>query len=288
MSGRHAGQTATRKRLVRIATVSAVAAVPLGVVAAGAASADTTSPLDTSAVTGLLGGSDSGSGSLLGNLPVVGSLPVVGGLVGTVTGAAGSVSSDTPAAGVLSSASNDSSGLPVVGGLLSNTPAAGVLGTVTGLASNGPASGVLGTVTGLTSGGGAAGVGGLVGGLTSGGLGGVVNGLGLQGVTDTLKPVTDTVNGLLNGVTGNGGLLGLGNITNGLLGGLLGGGGNACATDDNGGHHSGGGNNDGYENEALPHTGGNSDMTALLLCSGLGMAGAGVTLVARRRGGLGA
>lgn len=38
---------------------------------------------------------------------------------------------------------------------------------------------------------------------------------------------------------------------------------------------------------ALPKTGGNADLTALLLCAGLAVAGTGVTLVTRRRGGLG-
>jgi hypothetical protein len=37
---------------------------------------------------------------------------------------------------------------------------------------------------------------------------------------------------------------------------------------------------------ALPHTGGNADMTAMLLCAGLGVAGTGVTLVTRRRNSL--
>lgn len=34
---------------------------------------------------------------------------------------------------------------------------------------------------------------------------------------------------------------------------------------------------------ALPHTGGNADLTAMLLCAGLAAAGTGVTLVTRRR-----
>lgn len=38
---------------------------------------------------------------------------------------------------------------------------------------------------------------------------------------------------------------------------------------------------------ALPKTGGNADMTALLLCAGLAVAGTGVTLVTRRRNALG-
>jgi len=37
---------------------------------------------------------------------------------------------------------------------------------------------------------------------------------------------------------------------------------------------------------ALPHTGGNADLTAMLLCAGLGVAGTGVTLVTRRRNSL--
>ncbi|MGQ0625991.1 MAG: LPXTG cell wall anchor domain-containing protein [Sporichthyaceae bacterium] len=39
---------------------------------------------------------------------------------------------------------------------------------------------------------------------------------------------------------------------------------------------------------ALPHTGGNANMTAMLLCAGLAAAGTGVTLVTRRRNGMGA
>lgn len=35
---------------------------------------------------------------------------------------------------------------------------------------------------------------------------------------------------------------------------------------------------------ALPHTGGNADLTAMLLCAGLAVAGTGVTMVTRRRG----
>jgi hypothetical protein len=37
---------------------------------------------------------------------------------------------------------------------------------------------------------------------------------------------------------------------------------------------------------ALPHTGGNADLTAMLLCAGLAVAGTGVTLVTRRRNAL--
>lgn len=38
-----------------------------------------------------------------------------------------------------------------------------------------------------------------------------------------------------------------------------------------------------YENTSLPHTGGDADLTALLMCAGLAVAGTGVTLVSRRR-----
>jgi hypothetical protein len=154
-----------------------------------------------------------------------------------------------------------------------------VLNTVTGATANTPLAGVLNTVTGTVT-----------HTLSSGnpvdGLGGVVNGLGLQGLTDTLKPVTNTVNGLLNPILGNGGLLG--GLTGGLLGGLLGGNQPGDSNVTTGEPTVASTTGDDVSNTALPHTGANSDATALLLCSGLGLAGAGVTLVTRRRGGIGA
>jgi hypothetical protein len=280
--------TASRKRFIRIATVSAVAAVPMGVAMAGHAAAD---GLDTGSISGL--------GSAL---PGVGNLPIVGGSDG-ITGA---VTNLVPLAGVL--------GATPLGSVAGSSPTAAgssIAQDPTSVLSQLPVSpsSALDPVSSLPV------VGSLAGtathaagghGLPSlsdpvGGLGSVIDGLGLKGVTDTLKPVTGTVDGLLNGVTGNsgllggvlggnnscangGGLLGLGSV----VGGLLGSGG--CAGDhvrDNGGNDHSGDNGD-FQNDALPHTGGDSNMTALLLCSGLGLAGAGVTLVARRRGGIGA
>src|SRR3978361_466979 len=73
MSGRHAGYSATQKRMFRIAAVSAVA-VPLGVVAAGSACAGV-----LPAVPGLDSSSASSATDLLSSTPV-------GGLTGVVTG----------------------------------------------------------------------------------------------------------------------------------------------------------------------------------------------------------
>lgn len=39
-----------------------------------------------------------------------------------------------------------------------------------------------------------------------------------------------------------------------------------------------------FENSSLPRTGGDADLTALLMCAGLAVAGTGVTLLSRRRG----
>jgi hypothetical protein len=254
-------------RRLAIVTAASVIALPLGIALAGSASAADSGPLgglpvDTSAITSLLGGAGGGT------LPVVGDLPVVGGLLGGVTG--GTSAADPTAA--LSAVTNAAKG----------TPAEGVVDAVTGIAGGADAKSIKSAATPDV-------VSGLLGGSNSnslpivGGLlgntsnlpvvGGLVDSLGLG---DVLDGVLGTVGGLLGTVTG---------IVGGVTGGLLGGG-----IDDsdpsNGGHghsHHGGGGGDSYQETALPHTGGNADATALLICAGLATAGTGVTLVSRRR-----
>lgn len=262
MSGRHAH---IRRRMA-LATAAAVVALPLSVAIAGSASAADSGPLgglpvDASAVTGLLGNSG---------------LPVVGDLLGGVTGGTSSTDPTAAIAPVTSAVDSATAG----------TPAAGVLQAVTGVAGGGKSaqsiksaatpdvvSGLLSDPTKSVSG------------ITGGNLP-VVGNLGggaLAPVTGLLAPVTglvdslgvgDLVGGLLGTVTG---------LVDGVTGGLLG---NGIDTDEPSSHHShdsrGG---DDYETSALPHTGANTDATALMLCAGLAVAGTGVTLVSRRRRG---
>jgi hypothetical protein len=275
MSGRHAH---TRCRIA-IVTAATVVALPLGIGLAGSAHAADSGPLgglpvDTSAITGLLGGATGGT------VPVVGSLPVVGDLLGGVTGGT-SAADPTAALAPVTSA---------VDGATAGTPAAGVLDAVTGIGGGNSAKSIKSAATPDA-------ISGLLGGATSGSLpvvgdlpvvGGLVSDNGvLAPVTGLLAPVTglvdslglgDVVGGLLGTVTG---------LVDGVTGGLLGGSGDDSDGSDHDGsdhHHSNGGSND-YEETALPHTGGNADATALLICAGLATAGTGVTLVSRRRRG---
>jgi hypothetical protein len=255
------GRKAHTRRIALIAAASVIA-LPLGVALAGSAHAADSGPLgglpvDTSAITGLLGGG--------GTLPVVGDLPVVGGLLGGVTGG--------------TSAADPTAALSAVTGAAKGTPAEGVVDAVTGITGGADAKTISSAATpdvvsGLLGGSsnGLPVVGGLLGNTSSlPVVGGLVDSLGLG---DVLDGVLGTVGGLLGTVTG---------IVGGVTGGLLGGG-----IDDsepsNGGHgHSHGNGGDSFEETALPHTGGNADATALLICAGLATAGTGVTLVSRRR-----
>lgn len=184
-------------------------------------------------------------------------LPVVGGLVGT-------------------------DGLPVVGGLLGGGA--------------GPVGGALGTVSGLPVVGGlAGGTDGVTDGVTDGLLGDVLDLDVLDSVTslvdleNVLSTVTDLVNidDILKTVTD---LVDLNDLLDLNLDKLI----NLPvkinspsvkgATKDSsvkGAKHST------VKAGALPHTGGNADLTAMLLCAGLAVAGTGVTMVTRRRNALG-
>ncbi|HEY2831844.1 MAG TPA: hypothetical protein VGJ14_05415 [Sporichthyaceae bacterium] len=266
MSGRHAH---TRRRLALV-TAATVIAMPLGVAMAGSAHADTLGGLG-----GLLGGGTS-------SLPVVGGalgnsgLPVVGDLLGGVTGGSSAADPTAALAPVTSAVDSATAG----------TPAAGVLDTVTGLAGGGTSAKAISSaatpdaISGLLSNP----TGGL-GSVTGGNLP-VVGNLGggaLAPVTGLLAPVTglvdslglgDLVGGLLGTVTG---------LVDGVTGGLLGNGIDTDEPSSHGSHDSRGG--DDFEETALPHTGANTDATALMLCAGLAVAGTGVTLVSRRRRG---
>jgi hypothetical protein len=245
-------------RRLAIVTAASVIALPLGIALAGSASAADSGPLgglpvDTSAITGLLGGSTGGT------------LPVVGDLLGGVTG--GSSAADPTAA--LSTVTNAAKG----------TPAEGVVAAVTGVTGGADAKSIKSAATPDV-------VSGLLGGSTNGlpVVGGVLGNtknlpvvgplVDSLGLADVVDGVLGTVGGLVGTVTG---------IVGGVTGGLLGGGIDS-GEPSNGGHghsHSNGG--DSFQETALPHTGGNADATALLICAGLATAGTGVTLVSRRR-----
>jgi hypothetical protein len=254
MSGRHA-----HTRRIALVAAASVIALPLGIAMAGSAHAADSGPLgglpvDTSAVTGLLGNSG---------------LPVVGDLLGGVTG--GTAATD-PTAAVSSVTSQ-------VASAAKGTPAEGVVQAVTGITGGADAKSIKSAATPDV-------VSGLLGGDATKNLPivGDLGGGALAPVTGLLAPVTglvdslglgDVVGGLLGTVTG---------LVDGVTGGLLGSGDDSDSYDhsDNGGHHHSKGGDD-YEATALPHTGGNSDATALLICAGLATAGTGVTLVSRRR-----
>jgi LPXTG cell wall anchor motif len=260
MSGRHA-----HTRRLALVTAATVIALPLGVAMAGSAHAADGGigglPVDASAVTGLLGSSG---------------LPIVGGLLGGVTGGNSAADPTAALSSVTSAADAATAG----------TPAAGVLQSVTGLAGGGNSakaiksaatpdaiSGLLSNPTG--------GLGSVTGGNlpvvgdlgNTAGLGGVVS--TVTGLTDTLG-LGDTVGGLLGTVTG---------LVGGVTGGLLGGGIDSGDPSVHSGHQHDGRGGDDFEETALPHTGANTDATALMLCAGLAVAGTGVTLVSRRRRG---
>jgi len=260
--------TASRKRLLRAAAASAVA-VPLGVIAANSAFAldlpslpgtDTTPVGNVLAVspTGVLGTAAStlqNPTSAVGTVTGAATNTPAGGLVGTVTGAAanptGIASNPTGVAGRLVSQTP-------AGGLVSQTPAGSLTRQLPAVPDPGNAVSTVKHATDDPTG--------------NLGLGGVVNSLGLG---DTVHGVTGTVGGLINPILGGD-----------LLGGLLG---------DKKGNHEKDARDNGElavnhegDSSELPHTGGNGDMTALLLCAGIGLAGAGTTLIARRRGGIGA
>jgi hypothetical protein len=247
-----------------LATAATVVALPLSVALAGSASAADSGPLgglpvDASAVTGLIGNSG---------------LPVVGDLLGGVTGGTSSTDPTAAVSGLTSQ----------VSGAAKGTPAEGVVDAVTGITGGSSAQSIKSAATPDM-------VSGLlsdpthsVSGVTGGDLpvvGNLHNGP-LAPVTGLLAPVTglvdslgagDLVGGLLGTVTG---------LVDGVTGGLLG---NGIDTDypSHHSHDSRGG--DDYETSALPHTGANTDATALMLCAGLAVAGTGVTLVSRRRRG---
>ncbi len=174
--------------------------------------------------------------------------------------AAGSASAAESPLDGLSSITGEG-GLPVVGGLLGGDDAG--LPVVGGLL-----GGVTGSDSGLPV------VGGLLG---EGGLEETLNGLPIAGplleslgLTGLVGDLVDTVTGVVGSVLGNN---------------------NHDDDDDDRDRdrdHDRGGRGASvkpvkYENTSLPHTGGDADMTAILMCAGLAVAGTGVTLVSRRR-----
>jgi hypothetical protein len=322
MSGRHVGQSATRKRVVYVAAVSAVA-IPFGVVAAGSASALTLPgvPVDNSGVSNSsvsnLGLPNTGVSGFLGNagstdpvVAVLGESAPLGGITGAVTsvlagnnatsGVTDHVTSVVNEDAMPKAADNMAPGAsdPVTA-LLNNTPVAKVLGKQASAPSHrkapshNPASDTGNPVAlvgkaladspvghlnrslpSLPGSGGAPHAGKPIEGL--GGIGDVVSGLGLGA---TITGVTDGVTGALHGALDP--ILGAAGLGGTTLGGLLGGSINTDVPTE--AEPVGFSPEDGSEPSELPHTGADSTLTALLLCSGLGLAGAGATLVGRHR-----
>ena len=189
---------------------------------------------------------------------------------------------------------------PVVGdvtapasGILSGvlgTTGGGALGTATGTASNTglPTDGLLGSVDPMnTSAGGASSiVSGVLGDvLSTADLSTVTDVADLENLLDTVTSLVDvdgileTVKGLVNTVTG---ALNLDDLLNLPV--------KVNKPEVKGASKS---SNKAakpatqvVEAGSLPHTGGNADVTAMLLCAGLAVAGSGVTLVTRRRNSL--
>jgi hypothetical protein len=242
----------------RAVTVAAIAAVilPFGVMAASSASA-ATDPLGT--VTGLLGSATGGS--------IASPVDTVTGLVGgsglpldSVTGLVGGSGLPTDAvSGVLA---NPTSAVDTATGLVGGTglptdAVTGLVGGVTGGSVTGIVPGAVGTVTGLVPG-------------------------AVGTVTGLVPAVTETVGGIVGSVPG---------LVNGVVGGI-----NTNLPTTKTTHkaptkavksaHKAHVDTREVETSALPHTGGDANATALLMCAGLAIAGTGVTLVTRRRNGL--
>ncbi|MGQ0468152.1 MAG: hypothetical protein ACT4QG_22900 [Sporichthyaceae bacterium] len=161
---------------------------------------------------------------------------------------AGSASAAESPLDAISSITDITGDLPLLGDATKGSPVDGLTGGL-------PVAGdPLSTVTGL---------------LEEGGITDVVTGLPVAGPLVDSLGVTEVVDGLLGTVTGT-----VGGITGG---GLLGGG--KVET----GHKGNSKPSVKFEETSLPHTGGDADLTALLMCAGLAAAGTGVTLVTRRR-----
>lgn len=165
--------------------------------------------------------------------------------------AAGSASAAESPLDAISSLTDVTGGLPLLGNATKGSPVDGLTGGLPLAGGDDPLS----AVTGL---------------LGEGGLEKTVAGLPVAGPLVDSLGVTGIVGGLLDTVTGTVG---------GVLGGGPLGGGQVETSHRPSGHKP----SVKFEETALPHTGGDADMTALLMCAGLAAAGTGVTLVTRRR-----
>lgn len=204
----------------------------------------------------LMGGSaNAAEADLTDGLPVVGGLGLTDGLLG-------------------------GGGLPVVGGLTDGLLGGGGLPVV---------GDVLGGGVGTEALGGVPVVGPVVDGLLGDVLGGdiletVTSIADLEGVLETVTDLVDvpailkTVTDLVKTVTG---ALDLGDLLGSLPVKI-----NTPSKGEVAGASKAKSNKSEVRAGALPKTGGNADMTALLLCAGLAVAGTGVTLVTRRRNAL--